>query len=147
CLNGSEMIKLMGNYIQTGGNFNFNKAGATTYGITSALINVSGNLTISGGIIDMSQYDGIHTLKGTGRIYLAGNLTFSGFGLMTETSAISRGQVYFNGTSEQYFFLLSGSVTQKVDFIVDSGAILRLDNQIITGNGNFRVSRGGGLMI
>ncbi|HYV90219.1 MAG TPA: T9SS type A sorting domain-containing protein [Chitinophagales bacterium] len=147
CLNGSEVINVMGNYIQTGGNFNFNQAGATTYGITSALINVSGNLTISGGIIDMSQFDGIHTLKGTGRVYLAGNLTFSGFGLMTETSAISRGQVYFNGTSEQYFLSSSGSVTQKIDFIVDSGAILRLDDQIITGNGNFRVSPGGGLMI
>lgn len=146
CINGATTVSIAGSYIQTGGTFAFNMAGGTNYGNTSTIMSVIGNATISGGTFDLSQCTANNSSKGNGILNLSGNLSLSGTGLMTVTSAQSRGQVYFNGTSVQYFTSAS-SVTNAVDFTVNSGAILRMDNQVLTGSGNFTLSSGGGLMI
>ncbi len=149
CTNGSTTINLTGNYVQTGGTFAFTKAGGTAYGNTSTVMNVTGNVTISGGTLDLSQCDANNSAKGIGQVYLKGNMTLSGTGLITETSAQSSGQIYFNSTTVTQYFTSSssGCITQQVDFTVNSGAILRMDDQIITGAGNFSLLSGGGLMI
>lgn len=146
CMNGVTNVNVSKNYKQTGGSFIFNMAGGTAYGNTSMIMNVLGNINISGGIFDLSQCNANNFAKGNGVLNLKGNLALSGTGLMTETSGFSRGQVYFNGATVQYF-TSSNSVTRKVDFNVNPGAILRMDDQILTGNGNFTLSAGGGLMM
>ncbi len=149
CTNGSTIINLTGNYVQTGGTFAFTKNGGTAYGNTSTVMNVTGNATISGGTLDMSQCDANNSAKGIGQMYLTGNMSLSGSGVVTETSNASSGQVYFNGTSAvQYFTSTSlGCITNSVDFIVNSGAILRMDDQILSGGGNFTLMSNGGLMM
>lgn len=148
CTNGSTTINLTGNYIQSGGSFSFSKSGGTAYGNNSTAMNVSGNLTVSGGTLNLSQCDANNASKGIGQIYLQGNISLSGSGLITETSTLSSGQIYFTGTSAQYYTSSSSSnVTQQINFTVNSGAILRMDDQVMTGAGNFSLLSGGSLMI
>lgn len=146
CTNGATKVSVSKNYVQTGGFFIFNMAGGTAYGNASMVMNVFGNMNISGGVFDLSQCDANNSAKGNGILNLKGNLALSGTGLMTETSVFSRGQVYFNGITVQYFTSVS-SVTRKVDFTVNPGAILRMDDQVLTGDGNFTLSAAGGLML
>ena len=149
CTNGSATIDLAGNYVQTGGTFAFTKAGGTAYGNTSTIMNVTGNMNISGGTMDLSQCDANNSTKGIGQVYVKGNIALSSSGLVTETSSASSGQIFFNGTSAvQYFTTTSlNTVTNTVDFTVNSGAILRMDNQIIPGGGAFSLLSGGGIML
>ena len=147
CTNGATVINVTGNYVQTGGNFNYNRAGGTAYGNTSLVMTINGNMTISGGVYDMSQYDGNNSSKGNGTLNLYGNLSLSGSGKLTESSVYSRGKVYISNTSAIQTFTSSGNVTQKVDFIVLTGAIFRMDAQVLTGDGTFTLNSGGGLML
>jgi hypothetical protein len=149
CMNGATTVNVNGNYIQTGGTFNFNKSGGTGYGNTSTLLSVSGNITISGGTCDVTQSTANNASLGLGRINVAGNITISGSGLITETSVDSRGQIYFTGSGTQQYITTnsSSSITQKIDFIVNSGAILRMDTQVLNSTGDFSLLSGGGLMV
>ncbi len=147
CTNGGTTLDIGKDYIQTGGLFAFNLAGGTAYGNSSMVMTVTGNVNISGGTMDLSQCTANNSSKGNGILIIIGNLNLSGSGLMTETSVQSRGQVYFGGTTTQYFTSTSlNTVTRYVDFTVSSGAILRMDDQILPGWGNFTLENGGGLM-
>jgi hypothetical protein len=146
CTNGGTKVNVSNNYIQSGGLFCFNMAGGTAYGNASLVMTVNGNALISGGILDMSQCSANNSTKGNGVLNLKGDMILSGTGLVTETSALSRGQVYFIGTTTQYFKSVN-SVTRFIDFTVNNGAILRMDDQILTGDGNFTLLSGGGLML
>src|SRR6185436_12139272 len=86
-----------------------------------------------------------NSATGTGHINLMGNLSVTG-GLISETSADSRGEIHFAGTSIQYYDL-NNLVTNTIDFIVDAGAIVRTNGKNITGGGNFTLTDGGHLMI
>jgi hypothetical protein len=146
CTNGGTRVNVTNNYIQTGGYLSFNMAGGTAYGNTSMIMNVNGDALISGGTFDMSQCTANNSAKGNGVLNLKGNMILSGAGLVTETSSLSRGQVNFAGTIVQYF-KSENSVTRFVDFTVNNAAILRMDDQVLTGSGKFTLMAGGGLMM
>ncbi len=147
CVNGSSTINVTaGNVNVTGGTLAFNQTGGTAYGNTSTSMNITGNLTVSGGTVDMSQYSGNNTTKGWGIINLTGNLTVSGTGLITETGN-SRGQIYFTGTTAIQTYSTNNQITNVVDYTVNSGAILRTNNNVLTDDGDFTLMSGGGLMI
>lgn len=145
CENGSDIMNVTGNINVTGGLFSFCRAGATAYGNTSGTINLTGNLNVTGGTIDMSQYTANNAGKGYGVINIKGNILVSGSGLITETQN-SRGQIYFCGTTAQTYNCYN-KTTNFIDYIVNSGAILRCDNQLLNSDGTFTLLSGGGIMI
>lgn len=148
CANGSAVFNIGGSYIQTGGTFAFNQAGAAAYGSTSTTLSVDGNLTVSGGTIDMTQSTAPNPAIGTGHINLRGNLVVSGTGLITETTITgARGQIHFAGTSIQTYDV-ANRITNLVDFIVDAGATVQTGLIILTSTaGDFILMSGGHLMI
>src|SRR4029078_10139732 len=100
-----------------------------------------------GGTIDMSQYTGNNTDKGTGMIYLYGNINVSSPGLITETQN-SYGAIYFvnSGGIIQTYDLYS-RVTNNINYIINSGAIVDCSTRDLTSDGTFTLMAGGGLMI
>ena len=148
CLNGKSDVTLsQGDIIMTGGVFNFNKSGATSYGNQSATVTVNGNVTVSGGTIDMSQSTSVNANKGVGVMLISANLTISGSGGITETSSLSRGEIYFNGASVIQYFVSNTNITNRINYTVNALAILSTSDYILTGTGTFTLSSTGGLMI
>lgn len=139
---GSETGNLtIANYIQTGGTFRGNYAQATG---VSRTITISGNLSISGGIFDLSAAtNSAYSVL----VNLAGNFTHTG-GTITETGAGTNNRFLFNGTSSQTF-TSGGTISNTVNFSVNSGAILQMASATttVTGGGYFTVSAGGTLGI
>ena len=145
CENGADILNVSGNLVVTGGLFSFCKAGATAYGNISGTVNITGNLTVTGGTIDMSQYTANNAGKGYGVINLIGNLNVSGSGIITETQN-SRGQIYFAGTAIQTYSI-NNSITNSIDYIVNSGATVRCNTLILNSGGDFTLMAGGHLMM
>jgi len=147
CVNGSATINITGNVVVTGGAFNFNQTGATAYGNTSTVMNVTGNVTVTGGTIDMSQSSAMNATKGWGIMNLSGNLNVSSPGIITE-SGNSKGQIFFAGSGGVIqTYSTNNQITNIIDYIINSGAIVRTNNNILTDAGAFTLSSGGGLMI
>ncbi len=146
CTNGAITANITGNFIQSNGTFAFDAAGGVAYGNQSMIMNVTGSMIISGGILDLSQCTANNSSKGTGTLNLSGDLTLSGTGLLTESSAQSRGQVNFTGAAIQYLTSVS-NITNAVDFTIISGSILSTGTNFLTGTGDFTLSSGAGLMM
>ena len=146
CANGSGIFNIGGNYIQTGGIFSFNQSWANSYGNTSITLNIVGNLIMSGGLMDMTQSTANNPFIGIGHINLDGNIYLSGTALITETSPESRGQIHFAGTAIQTYDL-NNLVSNTIDFIVDAGATVQTNLNVITSGGDFILMDGGHLMI
>jgi hypothetical protein len=145
CINGASTINITGNWNISGGVFNYNKAGGTSYGNVSATINLTGGLNVTGGTLDMTQCTHSNSSKGNGILNIKGNLTVSGSGLITQTSTFSRGQINFNGTTTQNF-TSNGNITNKIDYTVLSGATLNMSTFTTTGSGDFTLSAGAALI-
>ena len=147
CTNGGTTVNVTGNYIQTGGLFAFDRAGGTAYGNTSMSFNVGGNISVTGGTIDLSQCSANSANKGNGHLFLNGNLQISGNGSVTVSSANSRGQIYINGSGIIQDFTSISGLLGAVDVIVNPGAIFKMDDQVLSGSGNFTLMSGGTLML
>lgn len=146
CANGSGIFNIGGNYLQTGGSFAFNQAGANAYGSTSITLNITGNVIMTGGMMDMTQSTANNANVGKGHINLSGNINLSGTALLTQTSADSHGEIVFTGTAIQTYDL-NNLVTNKIDFIIDPGATVRTNLNLLTSDGIFTLKDGGHLMI
>ncbi len=98
-------------------------------------ITLNGNLTISGGICDMSNGTGATSL------YLGKNFEMSG-GTITETGSGS-GSIIFNGSSAQSFSQSSGSISNIINITLDNLNGLTLNNNLnINGNAILRMITG-----
>ena len=132
-LNGMDGITIAGNFnlISTG-------TGSIRLGsVTTRSFSILGNLNISGGTYNLS------TGNGTGTIYIEGNFTMSG-GTITETST-GRGGFVFNGTINQNFIKTGGTISNNIDFTVNSGSILNMSTYVLDGStGTFTLNSGGG---
>lgn len=146
CMNGSTTINVTGDYVQTGGTHAFSRSGGTAYGNSSTGMYVNNNVLISGGTLDMSQCDANNPVKGAGMLYAKKDVTISSPGTVTVTSAQSRGNIIFNGTTEQRY-IADDVVIGKVDFYVNALAILRLDQQVVKSGGTFTIYATGGMII
>ncbi|MEO5570174.1 MAG: hypothetical protein ABIT08_05690, partial [Bacteroidia bacterium] len=146
CANGSALFNIGGDYVQTGGTFAFNQSWAASYGNTSTTLNIAGNLVMTGGIMDMTQSTANNPAIGKGHIDIMGNINLSGTALLTETSAESHGEIVFIGTAIQTYNL-NNLVTNKIDYIVNSGAIVRTGLNLLTSDGIFTLMAAGHLMI
>ncbi|HKR03704.1 MAG TPA: T9SS type A sorting domain-containing protein [Bacteroidia bacterium] len=146
CANGSAIFNVGGNYVQTGGEFAYNQAWANSYGNTSTTLNIAGDLIMSGGIMDMTQSTANNANIGKGHINLIGNIYLSGTASLTQTSADSHGEIVFAGTAIQTYDLRN-LVTNKIDFIINPGATVRTNLNLLTSDGIFIIMAGGHIMI
>ena len=115
--NNSRILTVLGQYIQTGGTFDFNNGSSSS---AIAYLNVAGNFYFSGGAI-------------------------------TESSS-GRGSVVFNGSSQIQTFTSGGTLSNTIDFTVESGAYLQMGtgsspSYISGSNGTFTLSSGATLGI
>ncbi|HLG34299.1 MAG TPA: T9SS type A sorting domain-containing protein [Bacteroidia bacterium] len=157
-------LNVAGNYYQTGGTLkmtnmgNWNVSVAGNFSLSGGTfimagsdgvpaLTVGGNISISGGTLDMSQYTGNTASKGIGTINLSGNFTQTG-GSVTETATqIGRGDIFFAKTGTQTFSITGGSITNTINFTVNSTTILDAGNNIFTGDGTFTLVSGGGIIL
>jgi len=139
---GIVTLDIAGNYIQTGGTFDQRATNVTN----TAVVTVDGNFSLSGGTYDLCGVNGATTV---GTLNVAGDFVHSG-GELTETATTTgRGEVIFNGIAPQTYSFTGGLVTNTVNFAVNSGATLQMENEntIVTGGGTFTLSGGATLGI
>lgn len=146
CANGSAVFNIGGSYIQSGGTFAFNVAGVASYGNTSTTLNIAGDLVMTGGTMDLTQSTANNAAIGKGHINLVGNINLSGTANLTQTSADSHGEICFAGTAVQTY-VLNNRVTNKIDYIINSGATVRCGALPLTSSGIFSILSGGHMMM
>jgi hypothetical protein len=129
----NNTIAVAANYHQSGGR-------VILSGTNNVAFNVEGNVSISGGTLDMSNGIGVAAIN------LRGNLNYSGGTITTSSTTNGCGKINFISNGTQHFI---GTVPlgSKIDIIVNNGSTLNLDKYIISGGRNFTVNSGGGLMI
>jgi hypothetical protein len=117
-----------------------NMPGGTLQLTGASTLSVSGNVTISGGLLNISPGAGANTL------FIGGNLTIIG-GQLTRSSNVAI--VNFNGTSNQVLNIVGGSITGEVDFEVSSGSEISFATPAtaIVGDGDFTLAGGAKLNI
>ncbi|MBK5284308.1 MAG: hypothetical protein JJE25_02810, partial [Bacteroidia bacterium] len=138
----NQTLNVSGSYYQTGGTLKMTNQGNWNISLTGTfnlsggtfimagsdgvpILTVGGNISISGGTLDMSQYTGNTASKGVGTINLIGNFTMTG-GSVTETATnIGKGEIYFAKSGTQTFSISGGTtITNTINFFVNSGSIL-----------------------
>jgi hypothetical protein len=130
---GSGTVNIAGNLVVNSG-----ELGLTTTASSVNTVNVSGDVTIAGGTLTMSAGTGISTLN------VAGNFTHTS-GTITTTSS-GTGTIVFNKSGTQTY-TSGGTVSNLINFTVNSGATLNLGTNVITGGGAFTLSSGATLGI
>jgi hypothetical protein len=132
----SATVTIMGDIIQSGGNFTSN---GTSNGNTTIVINHHGNVIVTGGNFSVSrgsQGNG----SGTTDWYLYGE-NFSLTDATTQNSNPGSATFVFAGTTRQNLSLTNVTVT-ALPVRVAPGAILNLGTSQIGGSGEFRVNAG-----
>lgn len=129
---GDPGTNTVGNFVQSGGTV---RIGSNT----PRTVTVSGNVSISGGTLDMTTGNQIGTLN------VGGNFSHTG-GTITETGSAS-GAIIFNKTGVQVY-TSGGTVTNTINYTVNSGSTLQMaaNTTVLTGN-SFTLSAGGTLEI
>jgi len=137
--NGQEGRPTAGAAHSVGGDYYHNGGIVRWTRNVNGSLTVTGNVTIAGGECRLSNGTGIGTLN------LLGNLTISG-GTLTETGSAS-GLVNFNKSGTQTFLKTSGTISQIINFVVNSGSVLDVGTSIIDGSsGTFNLLSGAGLI-
>ena len=140
----SCVINIGGNYVQSAGTFAGNDIGQDN-GEGSPVINVTGNFSVSSGTFDFSQYNSSSTTKGITTLNLNGNFTQSG-GTITETgSNTAKGEIYFKKAGTQYFSKSSGTISNNINFTINSGSVVDAGVSAFSSSGTFTLASGGGL--
>ncbi|HEX5002930.1 MAG TPA: hypothetical protein VFW78_10585 [Bacteroidia bacterium] len=157
-------LNVSGYYLQTGGLIYGTKGAAFTWNIYGTftlnggtfveveryglpVMNIYGVFTINSGTFNHSTYNTNLPNEGIGVVNLYNNYLRTG-GLHTETATLTgRGDFNFAKTGVQTFVHTGGTITNTVNFTVNSGSILDLATYMVTGDGSFTLSDGGGLIM
>lgn len=106
---------------------------------SSSTLNISGNLSISGGTFDIYRPS-----SNTGTINLSGNFSMSG-GTLTKGGA-GTGNFNFSKNGTQTYSKTSSTISSAINFTVNSGSTLSMGTNVLDGaTGTFTLSSGGGL--
>lgn len=157
-------VQIGGNYLQTGGTVYMTKGAVYTEDITgnftisggtyieterygAPILNIHGNMLINGGTFNHSTYNSALPGEGIGTVNLYGNYSITS-GSHTETATLTgRGDFNFAKTGTQTFSITGGSITNTVNFTVNSTSVLDLSTYAITSAGTFTLTSGGGLIL
>jgi hypothetical protein len=149
CGSNSPVFNIAGDFNMTGGSCVFTDANNSS-GNGTPTMNVSGNFNVSGGTIEMSQFASNTSGKGIGTLNLYGNYIQTG-GTITETANTLAnsgfGKIYFAKSGTQIFYRNTGTITNTINFTVNSGSILDMGVSFPTGDGTFTVVSGGALIM
>lgn len=147
-----------GNYIQSGGSVQFGNNNLHT-------LSVTGNFTLSGGTFDITgNGSGVSTVTVGGDFSVSGTSTYDNSSGATSTLnlsgnyAVTSGATFtesgagntlvnFNG-SATHVFTAGGSITNHIDFAVNSPSVLSMGTSIIpnTSTGTFDLYSGAGII-
>ena len=132
--NNSSTINIGNDLLISGGNFGFSVAASQT-----STVNISGNFNMSGG-----NFSAVNGNNSTANLNLSGDYIHSD-GIITHggNSATSV-RFNFSKSGTQLFNSSSTSVLQNVDYVVNSGSILSMGENICYGR-NFTLSSGAGI--
>lgn len=130
-------LTIGGDLIVGGGVYRLSSGTGQTITLT-----ILGDFEMSGGTL-LASADNISVSN----ISLAGNFTHSG-GIINETASGS-GNFIFNGTGTPQLFTSGGTVTNTINWTVNSGAFLQMaaSGTTVTGGGTFTLSSGATLGI
>lgn len=151
CTNQTGAISADETLVTVNGNLSIVSTGTGSFilGNGTNTTTVGGSLLISGGTFNMNNkaVGGAQDLT----INLAGNFTMSG-GTLTKTATDARGYgvIVFNGSSTQTLSKTSGTISNAINFTINSGAILAFDTAttVLDGSsGTFTASSGSTLII
>ena len=126
------------------GNFRMTSTGTGKLAViddnTSRTLTVSGNFFQNGGILDFNNGP---ASSAPSNLNVTGNFSFTG-GIITESSSGS-GSVIFNGTGLMQTYTSGGTLSNTINFIVESGAYLQMGtganpSYISLSNGTFTLS-------
>jgi len=138
----SQQLRVQTTALTVGGDFTQSGATSSTRigSNTARTWTVAGNVSITGGTIDMS--DG----NSPGTINVAGDFSITG-GTLTESGS-SSGEVVFNKAGTQ-IYTSGGTITNSVNFTVNSGSTLQMAaaGSIVAGGGTFDTVSGATLGI
>ena len=131
--NGSATLTVSGDFRQSGGYFVIKNTGNGTQTMT-----VAGAVAVTDGTFDLSTAN-------AASLNIAGDFSVTGAGLFTQTGSATPA-VTFNRTGAQNF-TNSGSIQGTINYTVNSGSVLLMGTNVLTGAGTFSLSSGAGLGI
>ncbi len=127
------------------GNFNLISGNFTIANgfLLNRTMSVLGDVEISGGTLAIQQ--GIFT---GGTLNLAGNLTHSG-GTIAGSGILGSSDIVFNGAGNPQIFSSGGTVSNTINWTVNTGAFLQMaqESTLLSGDGTFTLSSGATLGI
>jgi len=104
----------------------------------SSSLSINGNLSMSAGTFDLYR-----PASNTGSINLGGDFSMSG-GTLTKTGA-GTSNFNFSKTGTQAFSKTGGTISNAINFIVNSGSILNMGSSVLDGSAaNFTLNTGAG---
>lgn len=137
--NGSNItatVHVGGDFIMSGGYFDYHVANSGTTTLNKIILTVDGNMTISGGVFDFAW--GNSNAANFTELRLGGNLSVSGAGIFRTTTTdtdISNGTVYFNGPGNlQTFYAETPANVTYVNFTVNNRLRLLSDRMLASNN-------------
>jgi hypothetical protein len=141
---GTSNLDIYSNGLPTiKGNFNVTSTG-TTGSIRLARnsdlsFDISGNYTQSGGIVNLTRGSGNLTMN------ISGDFSMTG-GTLSESSSGS-GNITFNGSGTQAYSKTGGTISNTINFAVNSGSTLDVGTNVIDGSsGTFTLNSGAGII-
>ncbi len=139
-INGNRTLTVSGNYSQGGGTV-YVMGSSTRGGVHSMIVNVNGDFSLTGGLLNLSDNDC------PGVINAAKNFTCTG-STITETGTNS-GAINFNGAGTMQTFTSGATISNTVNFTVNSSAYLQMASAgtTLSGGGSFTLSSGSTLGI
>ena len=144
----ASTLTVSGNYNQSGGNFYYMDSVGGGDGQIS--MTVTGDFILSGGRYVVSSNTTSALNDGVSTTNLYGNFTQTG-GVFSETANTAAtygyGNVYFKKTGTQTFSLTGGTLSNTINFTINSGAILDMGTSILTSGGTFTLASGGGIIV
>jgi hypothetical protein len=126
-----------------GGNLTLNSGIFTIVtGLANSTVNVTGDVIISGGTLDMNENDAVSI----GTLNVKGDFTFSSGIIYTDTSGWD-GAINFNGNTTQVYSKTGGTISSTINFAVISGSTLDVGTSLIDGSaGTFTLNSGAGII-
>lgn len=138
---GTATLQMALTDLAVGGNFILSQGNFRVGDNTNRLLDVGGNVTISGGSLLMST-GGNANDRGT--LQVAGNFSQTG-GTISENNS-GDGLILFDG-SAQTFSKTGGTISNTINFEISSGSAVDFGTSVVSGTGGYFTLNGGGKII
>ncbi len=138
----SKLLTVGGSFCLTDGVFALKGA---TQSLGSHGLLVNNNYIQSGGIFQMNRRGDVST--GVPYMEVHGNFSMTGGNITNTNATHGVGDIIFNGSGIQFYSKTGGTISNKINFIVNPGSILDLGTSVIDGStGSFTLKPGSGLI-